>query len=42
MVLYERARDALPAAPASDRALQEPFLQPALGRIAGSYSLTLL
>lgn len=42
MVLYERAEDALPAAPASDRALQEPFLQPALGRIAGTYGLSLL
>lgn len=42
MVLYERAHDALPAAPASDRPLLEPFLQPALGRIAGAYGLTLL
>lgn len=42
VVLYDRARDALPAAPSSDRALHEPFLQPALARIAGRYRLTLL
>ncbi len=42
MVLYERAANAVPPAPASDRALQEPFLQPALGRIAGTFGLTLL
>jgi len=42
MALYERAEDALPTAPASDRTLAEPFLQPALGRIAGKYGLTLI
>lgn len=42
MVLYERAEDALPTAPLSDRALQEPSLQPSLGRIAETYGLTLL
>jgi hypothetical protein len=42
MVLYERALDALPTAPASDRALSEPFLQPALARIASRLGLTLL
>jgi hypothetical protein len=42
LVLYERALDALPTAPASDRALSEPFLQPALARIASQYNLTLL
>ncbi|GAA1902990.1 hypothetical protein [Lapillicoccus jejuensis] len=42
VVLYERARDAVPSAPDSDRALAEPFLQPALARIAGRYGLTLL
>jgi hypothetical protein len=42
IVLYERAADSCPAAPASDRALSEPFLQPALGRIAGAYGLTLV
>lgn len=42
LVLYERARDAVPSAPDSDRALAERFLQPALARIAGRYGLTLL
>ncbi len=42
IVLYERALDALPGAPSSDRALSEPFLQPALARAAGRFGLTLL
>jgi hypothetical protein len=42
IVLYERAADAVPAAPASDRPLSEPFLQPALGRISAKYGLTLV
>jgi hypothetical protein len=41
LVLYERALDALPTAPLSDRALSERFLQPALARIASQYNLTL-
>src|SRR5690606_10043053 len=34
LMLYERALDALPTAPLSDRALNEPFLQPPLARAA--------
>jgi len=42
VALYERAMTALPTAPSSDRPLTEPFLQPALARIARAYRLTLL
>lgn len=42
ILLYERAEDAVPRFPGSDRALSEPFLQPALSRIASTYRLTLL
>lgn len=42
MVLYERAADAVPAAPLSNRALADRVLQPSLARIAATYRLTLL
>lgn len=42
MVLFERARDALPASPDGDRPLGEPFLLPVLARICQSYGLTLV
>lgn len=42
VALYERATAALPASPMFDRALAEPFLQPALANIACRFSLTLV
>lgn len=42
LMLFERARDAVPAAPLVDRALSERALQPALARIATTYGLTLV
>ncbi len=42
VALYERALEGIPSSPSSDRALTEPVLQPALGRIARVYRLTLL
>jgi hypothetical protein len=40
--LIASAMHAVPSAPGTDRALAEPFLQPALARIARSYRLTLI
>ena len=42
VLLDERAADAVPTAPLSDRALREPALQPALARIAATYGMVLL
>lgn len=42
MVLFERARTALPASPTVDRPLDEPAFTDALGRIAQEFNLTLL
>lgn len=42
VALYDRAADAFPHTTLSLRPLAEPFLQPALARIATTYGLTLL